>query len=318
MNEKYAREIIENIYKNYGGKIIELDNQKGLLTKWAIELGREIFVFTNYKLRESFQGNEEIHSIRNTGYNIIPVYLVEKKEEVELINSNSIVVDNSIKKIFYNDESVKGKADIIGESLPRKKEDKKREELGLVTIIIIVINILAYLLTGYLSNNIFDADINVLIRLGAKYNPLITGGEYYRLITAGFLHGGIIHLVLNMVALYSIGPVVEKYFGKLKYIIIYAFSLILSSYASYLLSKSVSIGASGAIFGLLGSLLIIGLTDRKRNYLGFVKNILNVIIINLIIGFTIPNIDNYGHLGGLLGGALITYVIIRLDNKLFS
>ncbi|MCS4483449.1 rhomboid family intramembrane serine protease [Clostridium botulinum] len=124
-----------------------------------------------------------------------------------------------------------------------------------------------------------------------------------------FLHGGLIHLALNMYALNAIGPLVEIYFGKAKYLIIYFISGILSSYFSYLFSSSVSIGASGAIFGILGATLIIAYTNRKKGGKEFLNNIISVIVVNLILGFSIPNVDNFGHIGGLIGGVIITFVL---------
>ncbi len=168
-----------------------------------------------------------------------------------------------------------------------------------------------YLITAFLSGSIFTSDIRVLIFLGAKVNSFINNGEYYRLITAMFLHGGLIHLALNMYALNSIGPLVEIYFGKVKYLIIYFISGILSSYFSYLFSSSVSIGASGAIFGTLGATLIIAYKNRKKGGKEFLNNIISVIVINLILGFSIPNVDNFGHIGGLIGGVIVTLLLMN-------
>jgi rhomboid protease GluP len=109
-----------------------------------------------------------------------------------------------------------------------------------------------------------------------------------------------------MYALYSIGPVVEKIYGPKKYILIYFVSGILSSLLSYTMSPAMSIGASGAIFGLLGAMLVYAYNMRKRIGKGLIKNIVTVIAINLFIGMTIPNIDNFAHIGGLLGGLIIS------------
>jgi rhomboid protease GluP len=181
----------------------------------------------------------------------------------------------------------------------------------IITYVLITINVLVYILTAYLSRNIVDSNINVLILLGAKVNSLIANGQYYRLVTAMFLHGGIVHVSLNMYALYSIGPLVENVYGKGKYIVIYFLSGILSSLASFMFSNSISIGASGAIFGLLGAALIFAIKMKNRIGRGFINNIITVIGINLVIGFSIPNIDNFAHLGGLLGGIVISYVVFR-------
>ena len=137
------------------------------------------------------------------------------------------------------------------------------------------------------------------------HGPSIRAGQYYRLITGMFLHGSIIHLFLNCYSLYIVGSQIESFFGKIKYLIIYLFSGLTGSLLSITLSGSTaSIGASGAIFGLMGALLYFGFYYRV--YLGnAVKTqIIPIIILNLFIGFTIPGIDNWGHIGGLIGGVL--------------
>ena len=131
--------------------------------------------------------------------------------------------------------------------------------------------------------------------------------EYYRLITGAFLHAEPLHFIFNMYALYIIGSQMESFLGKGKYLIVYFFSTIVGSLFSIIFSKYASIGASGAIFGLLGSLLYFGY--HYRVYLGTVlKNqIIPIIVINLAIGFFLSdNIDNFAHIGGLVGGVLIT------------
>ncbi|MGE5628282.1 MAG: rhomboid family intramembrane serine protease [Solirubrobacterales bacterium] len=187
----------------------------------------------------------------------------------------------------------------------QKNIDNKKTGLS-VSNILIGVNIIIYIITAYLSGNIFDSNINVLIFLGAKVNSLILSGEYYRLITSMFLHGGLVHIGFNMYALYSLGPFVEKIFGRKKFTIIYFFSGILSSIMSFVFSPDISIGASGAIFGLLGAALIFGLKNKNKIGKEFMMNIIVVIGINLFMGFSIPNIDNFAHMGGLIGGILCT------------
>lgn len=315
MKEEYAKQLIDGINKRYNGRIMEIEDNQGLVTKWAAEINNYVLLFTDYKESLYFPGNQQIQNLKNSGYIIIPVYIEDHIDNGNLICSKSVILNTQDKKIYYGDEEIKNIVSIITECISKSSVKSKHMDLGIITTVIIVINVIAYLITAYFSGNPIDADINVLVALGAKYNPLIKAGEYYRLFTCGFLHGGIIHLTLNMIALYSVGPIVEKYFGKVKYIIIYIVSLLLSSVLSYLFSDSVSIGASGAIFGLLGSLLIIGLYNRKRISSSFVRSIINVIVINLIIGFTIPNIDNYGHIGGLLGGMLVTFVLMKFKKE---
>lgn len=176
-----------------------------------------------------------------------------------------------------------------------------------VTYIIMGINILVYMLTAFLSKNIMNINISVLIYLGAKVNVLIYRGEYYRLITCMFLHAGLLQISLNMYSLYIIGPLVERVYGRVKYVSIYFIAGIVASLFSFIFSNDISIGASGAIFGLLGATLIFAITIKKTVGKDFYINILQVMAVNLIIGFSIPNmdIDNYAHIGGILGGIAI-------------
>ncbi|WP_157453669.1 rhomboid family intramembrane serine protease [Clostridium sartagoforme] len=153
------------------------------------------------------------------------------------------------------------------------------------------------------SRNLIDINIYTLIQMGAKVNILINRGEIYRLITSTFLHGGIMHILFNMSALNIIGKEVEYIYGSKKYILIYILSALSGSLFSYLFNpNSVSVGASGAIFGLLGAMLVFGLKEKNKIGKQYVKNILETLAINVIIGITISNIDNYAHLGGLIMG----------------
>ena len=142
----------------------------------------------------------------------------------------------------------------------------------------------------------------------------IKSGEIYRLLTCGFLHADIIHLLCNMYSLNIIGTQLENFIGKKKFLIVYFVSMITGSLLSCVMSNNWSVGASGAIFGLLGSLLYFGY--HYRIYLGSVmkSQIIPIIILNLGIGFIIPNIDVSAHVGGLVGGLLST-MIVGIENK---
>ena len=169
----------------------------------------------------------------------------------------------------------------------------------IITCILIAINILIFVLGVFL--NIHED----LIMAFGDYAPLIKEGEYYRMITSMFLHVDIIHLGVNMYSLYILGKQAESFFGKAKFLIIYLLSGIGASLLSCLLTNgAVSVGASGAIFGILGALLYFGYNFRV--YLGssMVKDIIPIIAINLFIGAVTPMIDNWAHVGGLITGIL--------------
>lgn len=185
----------------------------------------------------------------------------------------------------------------------------KKQELFTVTNVIICINIVVFIISALLSHSIININVYVLNFLGAKNSFLIGKGEFYRLFTCIFLHGGLMHIVFNMYALKSIGDLTERIYGKVNFIIIYILSGITGSYLSYKLSYGLAVGASRAIFGLLGSALVFAYYERKNIGKDFLIEILKVIIINIFIGLSLANVDNYAHLGGLISGIVISFVI---------
>ena len=175
---------------------------------------------------------------------------------------------------------------------------------------IIVTYILIGVLVAIYLYGVLFGNSSILIDRFAVYGPYIRSyHEYYRIITGTLLHADIMHLFCNCYALYIIGKQIESFYGKKKYLIIYLFSAICGSMLSVALSENASIGASGAIFGLMGSLLYFGYYYRV--YLGstWKNNIIPVIVLNLILGFLIPGIDYFGHIGGLIGGVLISMAL---------
>src|SRR5262245_53427419 len=153
-----------------------------------------------------------------------------------------------------------------------------------------------------------------LLAFGVKSNPQIDNGEIWRLITPIFIHIGLLHLFFNSYALWTVGQQVEKLYGPARFVIFYVLTGVAGVAGSYFYHpEAVSAGASGAIFGLFGVLLVFGIRYRKTLPPFFAKavgtGVLPVIIINLIIGFSIPAIDNSAHISGLLAGALLATLI---------
>ncbi len=144
---------------------------------------------------------------------------------------------------------------------------------------------------------------------GANIAEYVRDGEIYRLITSAFMHAGMLHLMCNMYCLYVIGPQLESFFGKTKFLIIYLVSAITGNLMSMLFTTGASVGASGAIFGLFGAMLYFGY--HYRVYLGNVmkSQLIPLIILNLLLGFMVSGIDNAAHIGGLIGGTLITIAL---------
>ena len=183
--------------------------------------------------------------------------------------------------------------------------DKKKP---IITYTIMAICVIVFALMYILGDGSLD---NItLLRFGANLDVLTKNGDYFRLITCAFLHIGVVHLIFNMYALYIIGPQVESFFGKIKYLSIYLISAVSASILSLAFNtNTISAGASGAIFGLLGALLYFGY--HYRVYLGnaIKSQIIPIIIINLLFGFTMTGIDNAAHIGGLIGGVLASMAL---------
>lgn len=142
---------------------------------------------------------------------------------------------------------------------------------------------------------------------GGPYHG-VEAGEWYRIFTVALVHGGFTHLAFNMWALFVLGTPIERAFGKARFLIIFFISLVVGSAASLALAApyQVSVGASGAIFGLFGAFAVVG-----KRIGADVRSILVLIGINFALDFILPNIDWHAHLGGLIGGVLTALVILR-------
>ena len=173
-----------------------------------------------------------------------------------------------------------------------------------MTYIIIGLCIIMHIVVTLMGKNTFN-----YILLGANNIELLKVGQVYRLITYGFLHGSIIHLLTNMYCLYVIGSQVENNLDRKRFLIIYFISMITGGLLSTLFNDGISIGASGAIFGLLGSLLYFGFHFRLYLSEALRTRIIPVIVLNLVIGFAVPGIDVACHIGGLIGGFLSAMMV---------
>ena len=154
-----------------------------------------------------------------------------------------------------------------------------------------------------------DALSNVLLAYGAKENNLIIQGQYWRFVTPIFLHANLLHIALNMLNLVVLGIFLERLVGHLRFLLIYFVTGIVSIIASfYFMPQEISVGASGAIFGLVGAYSIFVFMHRRAFRNGGIPALLWLIVVivgNLSIGFFVPNVDNYAHVGGLLTGCLL-------------
>ncbi len=252
------------------------------------------------------------------------VHLPEDEKNISSIkftDIDEVLKDKNIITVFPNikDKLIKDKEgidlivnvtnDINAKTVEENKVFTKifEPKKMIITPIIIAICVLVFIAMYIWGRG--SEDTITLLMFGANFRPLVQAGEVWRLATSMFLHIGIIHLLVNMYSLLIIGRQLESFLGKWKFLIVYLGSGILGSLLSVVIHSSISAGASGAIFGLLGSLLYFGY--HYRLYLGTVlkTQVIPIIIINLLIGFMVPGIDNFAHIGGLVGGYLITMAV---------
>ena len=239
-----------------------------------------------------------------------PKLLCINVKDEDDIKKNELIKDSFpdlSKKLKYTEKGFELFAKITGDINEHNRKDASRieqvfkDKVPYITYFLIALNVIFYVVPILLG------DYQWILNSGCVHGPSIRGGQYYRLLTGMFLHGSIFHIFFNCYALYIIGSQIESFMGKTKYIIIYLFSGIMGSLFSMTFGgATASIGASGAIFGLMGALLYFGYYYRV--YLGNVlkSQIIPLILFNLVLGFIIPGVDNFGHIGGLVGGLLIT------------
>ncbi|PWU25306.1 MAG: rhomboid family intramembrane serine protease [Candidatus Rokuibacteriota bacterium] len=181
----------------------------------------------------------------------------------------------------------------------------------LVTKVLIGLNVLVYLITVAQGGGI-NAPGGRLFTKFLLFGPYVKNGDWWRLITSAFLHGSILHIAFNMLALWWIGGPVETVMGRWKYLALYLISGLAGAAGSLLVSPlSPTVGASGAIFGLLGAMLILQWQATGT----LAGPALTLIIINLVFSFAVPNISYGGHIGGLVGGILATLAMTDFGTK---
>lgn len=173
----------------------------------------------------------------------------------------------------------------------------------------------AMLVYGYVMYQDWQGSTNneVLTDFGMKVNFLVAHGQVWRLFTAMFLHIGVIHLLFNLYALNALGPMTEGFFGHKRFLAIYLLGGLFGSLASYAFSPAASAGASGAVFALVGATTVYFLRYHQNfgtRGRAILQNMAVVIVINLIFGYSMPGIDNWGHIGGLFGGALTAWGVL--------
>lgn len=274
---------------------------------------RKTFSFSMNTLSIFVNLGENVHLKENYSKNIDCVEL----KDISDINKYSFLLETfpNINKLDnVTEQGLELFMKLTEEINEKNKEDAtKADEIfskkkPIITYALIISNIIMYIATFVAGGDLFNIDSNLLYNFGGlvSYDNMNSPIELYRLITSIFLHAGIIHLGFNMYALYVLGPQLESFFGKIKYLIIYILSGIIGGLVSMLFlgANTVGIGASGAIFGLIGAFIFFGY--HYRVYLGSVirSQIIPLLVLNIILGFTLPGIGVSAHIGGLIGGIL--------------
>ncbi len=204
--------------------------------------------------------------------------------------------------------------------------DLRRQADPIVTKVLVGINIVVFLLTAFGGGNVLTLGQEPLWRFATLgywgVNPLdplagpigVDAGEWYRLVTGGFLHANLVHIGFNMLLLYTLGQVLEPAFGRLRFGLIYGVSLLAGSFGAILVDPSAfTVGASGAVFGLMGTMVV---AQRASGIDVWRSGIGGLVAVNLLLTFTISGISIGGHVGGLVGGALAAVCLVELPNRL--
>ena len=202
-----------------------------------------------------------------------------------------------------------------------------QQSVPVVTGVLLAVNIAIYVVStlGTGGSPLVDPSTTFTIdwaTLGEGFvrtgsGPELVGvahGEWYRLVTGGFLHGSLLHIAFNMFALYALGQVIERSLGTVRYVLVYGASLLAGSLGVMLLDPdALTVGASGAVFGLFG---FVAVTQYARGMNPMQTGIGGIVVINLLFTFAVPGISVGGHLGGLIGGAVVAAITEFAPSKL--
>lgn len=185
-----------------------------------------------------------------------------------------------------------------------------------VTAVLMALNVLAFIAeiaTGGAAAGMSRQLSGEVLLNGVFFGPAVADGEWWRIVTSGFLHLGILHIVLNMYLLYMLGQLLEPAIGGARFAAIYVSSLVAGSLGVLLIEPSSSAaGASGAVFGVMGAALV---AARSRGINPWESGIGGLLVLNLIITFAVPGIAKGGHIGGLVGGLIVGFLLIELDES---
>ena len=189
----------------------------------------------------------------------------------------------------------------------RVRRASSTDTTGYVTKALVALMVLIYLAELAQGSDVNGTGSSIYEQ-GALYGPLVAQGEWWRLVTSAFLHYGPLHLGMNMLALWWFGPALESFLGRFRFLLLYVVSGLAGSAGALLRTPlSPTVGAAGAIFGILGAALVL---ERQGTYV-FGGSVLGLIVINLAFTFFVPGISKGGHIGGMIGGGLGIFALSR-------
>lgn len=244
-----------------------------------------------------------------------------QQQNAQLVQSSALHQEEQSSRRVIDDEALKR---MMATSTPSFFQ---RNRFRMVTIVLIVVNLIVYALEVMLSGFKVDIPSLTLVNMGAMYAPYITSPlDLFRFVTPMFLHMDVMHLAFNMVALYSVGEVLERVLGKRNFLLLYFIGGITGNAVSYATDvfitgiPAVSAGASTSVFGLFVAVALLGVLHKgNRSFFAQIsKGMLSVIAVNVAYTLLVPSISVSGHLGGALGGLIAMFMIpsknLRVSN----
>ncbi|MBY7143372.1 rhomboid family intramembrane serine protease [Virgibacillus sp. NKC19-3] len=266
-------------------------------------------------LRKPMQLNER-NPVKMNVYYLAEDDLTEEKERLFTDIGSTSSPSSDALTVTAKEEAVEHYKRFLMNALHHKKQEAKNVfSFGkpFLTYLLLGINIILFFIFESTGSS---TSIDHLIEFGAKYNPaIVEEGQWWRIISSMFLHIGFLHLLMNMLAVYYLGTLVERMYGSWRFFVIYFLAGIAGGLASFAFSTNVSAGASGALFGLFGAILFFGCIHKKLFFQTMGSGVLLLIGINIVFGFTISQIDMGAHLGGLIGGFIASAIIHLPKNK---
>lgn len=324
-------------------KIILIKNESPLIYLVSI-LNSEYFNIETYEIQmNDYLSNLENNIMKYGCSRIINLNIVvcKNKDEhiLQYINTKEIIIDSKVLNVWWSVDMDKGNI-YVADNHPseilnirnlilnsfvnveatdnisiHELEKKVKTETALkirsnnhyLTYALMAINIAIWIAITLMGNE------NMMFSKFANgYNRTIRNHEYYRLVTSMFFHVGFQHIAYNCFSLYLFGAKAEEYYGKISFIIIYFVSGIFGSLASVFFTRSSSVGASGGLYGIIGSILVLTMI-KKKSIRGLSHlTILILIFTGLALGFIDMGVDNYAHMGGLIAGIISSFILIKI------